>query len=247
MNLNTSKKFQNLNLNLNLFIRRPHIAIKNDNAINNSKKCSVKFKFLTVHTKQRKTIMMEDPKKGKKTTSTKTSTLHVSVYAYIKKWCMGEPLHMTFDIETATIKTISEHISQIKNKIDQSTMNFFISSTDRHIPREKWDLNLRENGIYDQAVLRLEPISEDVEWEWHDMEYYVTLFLSQVTEALPLEVGMPLDKLKEAAPLPPPMAKKYAYLPFLRKYPDLFYIEVNTKVSYVHVERNIHKKVPMWF
>mmetsp|Transcript_3683 Transcript_3683/g.6829 ORF Transcript_3683/g.6829 Transcript_3683/m.6829 type:complete len:83 (+) Transcript_3683:287-535(+) len=65
MNLNTSKKFQNLNLNLNLFIRRPHIAIKNDNAINNSKKCSVKFECVIIHAQQRKTIKMITPKKIK--------------------------------------------------------------------------------------------------------------------------------------------------------------------------------------
>jgi len=189
------------------------------------------------------------------TETTDSNKISVTIEAWSGDYCMGKNLVLTVEPD-APLSVLAAKISRAKSgRIRPPSMRFSVVRSPAHrlIERNAWEWGLHRHGICDGSVLAVEP--EPVgdcptgSWEWHTAEYYVERHVEAITEALGLPggPGASLEKLEGMAPFPPPMAGRTGYLPFLRRYPELFYVEAHTDTGYVHVERNVNGRPPAWF
>lgn len=97
------------------------------------------------------------------------------------------------------------------------------------IPRDKWDKSLRQNAIYDKSVLRLSPTTDGV-WMWEPLSFYQDVLLHDIKSKVDPEQGTRLVDLAAGVTVPLPL-RGVTVRDFVRKYPDVFSCEVDTKAS----------------
>jgi len=60
------------------------------------------------------------------------------------------------------------------------------------------------------------------------------------------EIGILLEKIDKKVQFPPPLIRE-ELLSFIRQYPEIFYVEVDTKVDETRVAINTDGKLQLWF
>mgnify|MGYP006102717149 CR=1 FL=1 len=82
--------------------------------------------------------------------------------------------------------------------------------------------------------------------QWEDIEYYVKQVIGWLLEKIDPLYGTSLQKLKEEVKMPRSM-RRVKMITFLRKYPDIFQVELNT-TGYEQALVKINKTydMPTW-
>ncbi len=114
------------------------------------------------------------------------------------------------------------------------------------IPRDKWDKSLRQNAVYDKGVLRLSPTTDGV-WMWEPISYYQEVLLNDIRGKVDPEHGSRLADLEKSVTVPLPL-RDVKVKDFIRKYPDVFSCEVDTKASDERIVKLNEKQhnLPTW-
>ena len=114
---------------------------------------------------------------------------------------------------------------RVEKGIPLSRMEYCLPPA-RAIPESKWDKGLRVVGVHNNGLVKLCPTTAGC-WEWEKIEYYWEETVKAVLEAVDPKDGTWLGEVREKVVMPEPM-KKVNLAAFLRKYPDVFRMEVNT-------------------
>ncbi|GMH46968.1 hypothetical protein TrRE_jg10616 [Triparma retinervis] len=179
------------------------------------------------------------------------STIIVIVQAFTKfeaedggegfQWNMGDDLRIEVS-PTLAFRDFALKVKEIKG-IPLIRMRFQLRSGE--IKESKWERTLRQVGIYDKGKVRLEPTTPFC-WQWEPIEYYWQKTVEALVENCDPKLGCSFAHLKEKVPLPPTM-KSVKLVSFIRKYPDIFQIEVNTSSTdtmWVHINKDYD--LPTW-
>ena len=138
---------------------------------------------------------------------------------------------------------LANKIKEIKN-IPLSRMKFLLPPA-REVKKEKWEKNLRQVGVYNNGTLRLEPTTHCC-WQWEPIEYYWSQTVEKLLEMIDVKEGTAYADLVKAVPLPPPM-RDTKLAAFMRKYPDVFHMEVRTRgTDDIWVKINGERELPTW-
>ena len=180
--------------------------------------------------------------------------IKIKIIAQDDGWIMGESLALEVypDITLANLANIIR-VRKIKTgtSINPRRMKFFLQPN-RLISQEKWTKSLKECGIFDGTVIRLEPTSSGC-WLWHPMDYYRDQVLDKIKSVIPSgcdcqdetqRASMSMDEVQKLVPLPPPM-RRTDFVSFIRMYPELFYVE-HDRHGDMTVEWNIDGRLPVW-
>lgn len=182
--------------------------------------------------------MMSDPEE---------KVIHIRIKAVDNNWVMGDDI----DILMKSNETIRELANEISNEkgISPKRMSFLISPR-RVISPDKWELSLSKNGIYDGTKMTIQPTFPGC-WQWESRIYYVKQTLDKLIEVVEQrgleddDFRVTLDELSKNVLFPPPM-KRDKLLPFIRQYPEIFHVEMDTVLGTTYVTINKDGKLPVW-
>jgi len=165
----------------------------------------------------------------------------IKIRAFDGDYQMGDDLKLTLPPET-TIHELAEKVKEIKG-IPISRM-LFVLPPNREL--KKWEKNLRQSGVYNNGVVRLHPTRENI-WEWEKIEYYWNQVIERTMELIDPKDGTALTELVQKVEMPRSM-RRVSLVQFLRKYPDIFQIEMDT-TSHQQAIVYLNKKkmaMPTW-
>jgi len=174
-----------------------------------------------------------------------TSTqINITIKAMDEDWEMGPTLKLTLE-KTLTVNDLVQKIKEIKG-IPISRMNLFLPPA-RVVDRKKWDNSLMQNSIYDKGNLIIRPSTKGC-WMWEPIEYYWERTLEDIASKVDAEDGTSLETLEQKVVFPYPMKRSGVVLSdFMRKYPEVFQMEVNTRGEReIHCRLNEGYKLPTW-
>mmetsp|Transcript_49856 Transcript_49856/g.59973 ORF Transcript_49856/g.59973 Transcript_49856/m.59973 type:complete len:187 (+) Transcript_49856:192-752(+) len=183
--------------------------------------------------------------------SIQKDNIRIQIQAYDKGWKMGNDLNLCVSPEISW-EELGSIIRKHKQCIHPSRMTFILPPA-RPIAKEQWKMCLRQSGVYDESMITLEPTLSGV-WLWHPIDYYRKEFLDGIIKLVkarsaPVEIyggGVPVKSIRKYVALPPPLRRE-DYLPFIRQYPEIFLVEVNTVTKKTIVRMNTNLELPVWF
>ena len=164
-------------------------------------------------------------------------------------WIMGEDLHLEVS-QSLTIKEIAQKIKEIKAKQDLTVsvtrMMFYVVPSSTVIPASKWERDLRQNGIHNNSIIKLCPTVTSC-FQWEKITYYHKKTVEQCIDLIDKTNGTKLEELIKKVIIPWPM-RGIDMKTFLRKYPDVFYIDTDTAGHGVRLVRiNTDYTLPSWY
>ena len=176
--------------------------------------------------------------------------IRITIVAIDNGVVMGEDLELILK-PTQRVREIAAMI-QKKKHISPRRMSFFVPPR-RSIPVEKWDKTIASCGLYDGTKINLHPTFPGC-WQWEPQEYYIKKTLDKIINVIKEEedsndheeIGILLEKIDKKVQFPPPLIRE-ELLSFIRQYPEIFYVEVDTKVDETRVAINTDGKLPLWF
>ena len=165
------------------------------------------------------------------------------------KWNMGEDLNLQVS-QNLTIHDIALKIKELKGAIGLSVcvsrMMFYVVPSNTVIPSGKWSRDLRQNGIHNGSVLLLCPTVTSC-FQWETTHYYHDKVVMQCVDLIDKVNGTKLKDLIDEVVIPWPM-RGIDMKTFLRKYPEVFYIDTDTAGHGVRLVRiNTDYTLPSWY
>lgn len=174
--------------------------------------------------------------------------LQITITAIDDGFVMGDDMELTLK-PSQTIRELAIIINN-KKGISPRRMSFVVPPK-RLIPVEKWGKSISSCGIYSGTKIKLHPTFPGC-WRWESQEYYVKQSLDNIMNVIKEEnsrdtdeEGVLLEVIDEKVTFPPTL-KREELLSFIRQYPEIFYVEVNTSLEETRVNLNTAGKLPIW-
>lgn len=171
--------------------------------------------------------------------------IKISVEAVDREWKMGRDVMIEVDT-TCRMDALFKQISEMKN-IQKNRFLLRIPPEEELLWEQgnvsgKAEWSVRRCGIYDGLRITVEPVFP-LAWLWESPQYYEDLYMDSIAEAIQKsETGkMTLQEIALATSKPPPIFMTLRS--FLRKYPEVFQLEVNQNnnsgAGLVYIRMNI--------
>ena len=183
--------------------------------------------------------------------------VEIRIEAVDNGWIMGDELKLTMQANDSLFD-IARAIHKLKG-ISTHRMTFVIHPK-RIIPIEKWNDCICSFGICSGSKINLKPTFSGC-WQWERQQYYIDQTLIKIIELIrgkrvlrdeeltgdinDISLSFTLEKIQQAISFPPPMKSENMLL-FIRQYPEIFHVEIDTKLNEVNVTLNKNNELPVW-
>lgn len=177
--------------------------------------------------------------------------INVKIRPKDREWIMGDDLVLEVNAKEMTLVEFFYLISETK-KIPKSRFRLVVSSIRSFEFRrgvvydnsnnDRGDWTVKRAGIHSKLILIVQPIFP-LAWLWHDIEWYEDNYIDYIREAIISSSNqkLTLQQIAKTTKKPPPIFSSLRC--FLRRFPDIFYMEVNQNNGFITVSINHSRKL----
>lgn len=189
----------------------------------------------------------------------KPTKISIKIIALDHGWSMGDDLCIqVFPDITAGILIGMIHARKPNLQINTTKLSIMQNSTQFDI-KKNWNTSLKKCGITHNTIIKLEPRAS-IKFQWHPKEYYELCMIKKIIEVLSSHEEKELTKLTNfeetegicinaleqlVRPFPPPL-NDIKFIPFIRSYPEKFYVETSLSNGSMKVWLNKDLSLPLW-